>query len=332
MTCYIIRRLLLLIPTLLGITIVVFTISRVAPGDPVSSSIGPAGQIETTKTIDVRRTRMELYDLDAPIPVQYINWLSRVVHLDFGQSIKHHRPVIELIKERLPITILLNLMAFVIIYAVSLPVGVLSAVKHGSFLDKASSVIFLILWSLPVMWVGQLLIGYFAGPAFKSWFPPSGLSSIDVEQLPFLPWLVDRLWHLVLPVLCLSYTGFAYLTRQVRSALLENLYADYVRTVRAKGLSETAIIVRHVFRNSVIPLITIMSTLLPAMFGGSVIVEKIFSIPGMGLLAFEAVIMRDYNVIMAIATIAGALNVMAHLLTDIAYAIADPRIVFEAAT
>jgi len=320
-----------MIPTLLGITIMVFAISRIAPGDPVSLAMGPGGQMDAERAADVREVRMRLYGLDKPVPVQYAIWLGRVVRLEFGDSIKHHRPVIELIKERVPITLTLNLIAFVIIYAISLPLGVLAAVKHQQFFDRASSIILFMLWSLPVMLVGQMLIGYLCGPAFKNWFPPAGLSCNYADQLPFFPWLADRLWHLFLPVLCLAYTGFAYLTKQVRAGMLDNLRADYVRTARAKGLSNFTVIFRHAFRNSIIPIITIMATLLPAMFAGSVIIEMIFSIPGMGLLAFEAITTRDYNVVMAVATIAGVLNLAGLLLADIAYAIADPRISFESA-
>ncbi len=320
-----------MIPTLLGITIVVFAISRFAPGDPVSLSMGPGGMLDAQRAADVREARMRLYGLDKPVHVQYATWLGRVVRLDFGDSIKHHRPVIELIKERLLVTLTLNLISFVIIYAISIPMGVLSAVGRKKFLDRAGSVMLLMLWSLPSMWVGQMLIGYLCGPPLN-WFPPAGLSSNYAEQLPFFPWLADRLWHLVLPVFCLTYAGFAYLTKQVRAGMLDNLRADYVRTARAKGLSNWAVIFRHAFRNSIIPVITIMATLLPAMFGGSVIIERIFSIPGMGLLVFEAVTTRDYNVVMGVATIAGVLNLFGLLFADIAYAMVDPRISFEAAT
>lgn len=331
MLTYIIRRLLLMIPTMLEITMLVFAISRFAPGDPVSVSLGAAGQMDTHRSADVRQARLELYGLDKPVPVQYGIWLWRVIRLDFGDSIRHHRPVIDLIKTRLPITLTLNLIAFTLIYAISIPLGVLAAVRHGRFFDRASSVVLFMLWAVPSMWVGQMLIGYFCGPTFKNWFPPAGLSSNYAEQLAFFPWLADRLWHLTLPVICLTYSGFAYLTRQVRAGMLDCLGADYIRTARAKGLSNTAVIFRHAFGNSVISLITIMATLLPAMIGGSVIIEKIFSIPGMGLLAFEAITTRDYNVVMAVATIAGVMNMVGLLLADIAYAIADPRISFESA-
>ncbi|MGD0784423.1 MAG: ABC transporter permease [Sedimentisphaerales bacterium] len=329
MTTYIIRRILLMIPTILGITIMVFAISRAAPGDPVSLSMGPGGQMDAQRAADVRKVRMALYGLDKPIPVQYAIWLKRVVKLDFGDSIKHHRPVIDLIKERLPVTITLNLISIVIIYLISIPLGIFTAVRQGKFSDKVSSIILFMLWSLPSMWVGQMMIGYFCGPTFKNWFPPAGLSSNFADSLPFFPWLGDRLWHLVLPVICLSYSGFAYLTKQVRAGMLDNLRSDYIRTARAKGLDNWTVTFRHAFRNSVIPIITIMASLLPAMIGGSVIIESIFSIPGMGRLAFEAITTRDYNVVMAVATTAGFLDIVGLLLADIAYAIADPRISFE---
>jgi peptide/nickel transport system permease protein len=317
-----------MIPTLLGITVVVFAISRAAPGNPVTLSMGPGGMMDAQRAADVQAARMRLYGLDKPVYVQYATWLGRVVRLDFGDSIKHHRPVIDLIGERLPITLTLNLISFVLIYTISLPMGVLSAVGRKRFLDKASSVLLLMLWSLPSMWVGQMLIGYLCGPPLN-WFPPAGLSSNDAEQYPFFLWLADRLWHLVLPVFCLTYAGFAYLTKLVRAGMLDNLRADYVRTARAKGLSNWVVIFRHALRNSIIPVITIMATLLPAMFGGSVIIERIFSISGMGLLAFEAVTTRDYNVVMGVATIAGFLNLLGLLMADIAYAMVDPRISFE---
>jgi peptide/nickel transport system permease protein len=329
MTAYIIRRIMLMIPTLIGITIMVFAISRIAPGDPVSLSMGPGGQMDAERAADVREARMKLYGLDKPVPIQYAKWFWRVVRFDFGDSIKHHRPVIDIIKERFPITLTLNLIAFFLIYIISLPMGVLAAVKHKQFFDRVSSVLLFMLWALPSMWVGQMMIGYLCGPTFLNWFPPAGLSSNDADILPFLPWLMDRLWHLTLPVLCLTYGGFAYLTKQVRAGMLENLRADYVRTARSKGLSNWTVVIKHAFRNSVIPVITIMATLIPAMLGGSVIIEQIFSVPGMGMLAFEAVTTRDYNVVMAVATIGGLLNLVGLLFGDIAYAMVDPRISFE---
>jgi len=318
-----------MVPTLVGITIVVFAISRMAPGDPVSLGMGPEGQMDQARAADVQKARKQLYGLDKPIHIQYVTWLGRVARLNFGDSIKHHRPVIDLIKERLPITLVLNLISFTIIYIIAVPLGTLSALGHRRFSDKAISVGLVMLWSLPSMWVGQMLIGYMSGPTFLNWFPPAGLSGNSADTMPFFAWLNDRLWHLVMPVTCLTYGGFAYLTKQVRASMLDTLRMDYIRTARAKGLSNNAVVWRHAFSNSVIPVITIMATLLPAMFGGSVIIESIFSVPGMGLLAFESVTTRDYNIIMAVATIAGFLNIFGLLLGDLAYAMVDPRISFE---
>jgi len=318
-----------MIPTLLGITIMVFAISRIAPGNPLTIAMGPGGQMDAKRAAQVIEARKKLYGLDKPVHEQYLIWLKRVATLDFGDSIKHHRPVLELLKERVPITLMLNVVSFVIIYTVSIPMGVLAAVRHRRLFDRASSVVLFMLWSLPVMLVGQMMIGYLSGPV--GWFPPSGLSSNYAEDMPFFGWLLDRLWHLVMPVLCLSYTGFAYLTKQVRAGMLDSLRSDYVRTARAKGLSNLSVIFRHALRNSIIPIITLMATLLPAMLAGSVIIERIFSIPGMGMLFFEAVTTRDYNVVMAIATVGGFLNLLGLLLADIAYAVVDPRISFESA-
>ena len=318
-----------MIPTMLGITLMVFTISRMAPGDPVAMMLGPEAKLNSEKGMEIREAQMKLYGLDKPIPVQYVKWLGQIVRLNFGESFKHHRPVIELIKERLPITVSLNLIAFTIIYIVAIPMGVFSALNHKGWFDRSSSLILFILWSLPTMWAGQMMIGYLCSPEHISWFPPAGLSSNNADTLPFFPWLLDRIWHIILPVTCMTYGGFAYLSKLLRAGMLDNLRMDYIRTAKAKGLSTGVVIFRHAFRNSIIPMITIMAAILPAMFGGSLIIEKIFTIPGMGLLAFEAVTTRDYNVIMAVATIAGILNLTGLLFADIAYALVDPRISFE---
>ena len=174
-----------------------------------------------------------------------------------------------------------------------------------------------------------MLIMLFGGGDFWDIFPVYGISSIGAHSLPFIPWLLDRLWHLVLPVICLTYGGLAYLSRLTRAEMLEVIREDYIRTARAKGLSEKVVIYKHAFRNSVLPIITLLAFLLPGMFGGSVIIESIFSIPGMGQLGFEAVLARDYPVIMAITTISALLTLIGLLISDILYAVLDPRIKLE---
>ncbi|MBN1845917.1 MAG: ABC transporter permease [Sedimentisphaerales bacterium] len=329
MTGYILRRILMMLPTLLGITLLVFAVSRIAPGSPAESSRSLDGAWEADRAAEVLRARRELYGLDGSLPRQYVRWLGRVVRLDFGDSIRLQRPVRQVLAERLPVTILLNALAFVVIYAVSLPLGVWQAGHCGRWSERLSSLGLILLWSLPTIWVGQLLIGFFCGPTHWQWFPPAGLSSVQAEGWPFFTWLADRLWHLVLPVACLSYTGLAYLTQQVRGGTLETLGRDYIRTAWAKGLSRRQVMYRHALRNGLLPLITLTAGLLAALISGSVIIESIFSIPGMGRLAFEAVTARDYNVIMAVATLAGLLNLAGLLLADIAYALADPRVRFS---
>ncbi len=325
---YIIRRILAAIPTVVGITIVVFFISRIAPGDPVSWNLQSGGLAAGKQAAEVEEAQKHAYGLDRPLVVQYVSRLWNLLRFDFGYSISYNRPVTGLLKERLPVTLFLNFTAFIIIYMFSIPVGACSAVSHGRFFDRFSSIVLMVLWSVPIILVSQMMLGYLCGAGYFSFFPPGGLSSDGAEELPFFSWFLDRLWHLVLPVICLSYTGFAYVTKQVRAGILESLYAPYVKAARAKGLSEKVVFWRHVFRNSLISVITVTATLVPAMLGGSVIVETIFGIPGMGLLAYESAVSRDYNVVMSVAIVSGVVNVCAILLADLAYSVADPRVGF----
>jgi peptide/nickel transport system permease protein len=233
------------------------------------------------------------------------------------------------IAERLPITIQLNLISIFLVYIIALPFGVYSSTHVGSFADKILTVGFFFLYSLPSFWVAMLLIMLFGGGDFWDIFPVFGISSIGSESMGPLAWLLDRLWHLVLPIVCLTYGGLAYLSRLTRASMLEVIREDYVRTARAKGLSERVVIFKHAFRNALLPLITLFAFLLPSMFGGSVIIESIFSVPGMGQLGFEAVLSRDYPVIMAITTISAFLTLAGLLISDVLYAALDPRIKLE---
>ncbi len=259
---------------------------------------------------------------------------------DFGQSFSHGRPVISLIGEALPVTLLLNLLAFPIIYAVAIPTGVLAAVRKGTWIDTVTGALFVALWSIPVVWAGVLALGFLASEEWLGLFPVSGLHDKDAPAMLFLPsadngmgfqrgYLLDLLWHLCLPVACLVYGGFAVLSKQTRAAVLENLMADYARTARAKGLSERDVVIRHVLRNSLLPLITIFAALFPALLSGSVVVERIFSVPGMGSLLMESIVLRDRELLLAIGLMIGAVNIFALLLADILYAAADPRISFD---
>jgi len=332
MATYIIKRLLQIIPTLLGITLITFLIIQLAPGNPATLKLQMAGQGEMGESAMAKQIieqTKKLYGLDKPLTVQYLLWVKRVFTLDFGNSFKDHRPVLEKIAERLPITIQLNAISIFLVYLIAIPFGVFSATHADTLTDRALTLFFFFLYSLPSFWVAVLLIMFFGGGDFLDIFPVYGISSIGADSWSLFHWLTDRLWHLVLPVTCLTYGGLAYLSRLTRAEMLEVIREDYIRTARAKGLSERVVIFKHALRNALLPIITLLAFLLPAMFGGSVIIESIFSIPGMGQLGFESVLSRDYPVIMAITTISALLTLAGLLISDILYATLDPRIKLE---
>ncbi len=332
MKAYLIKRMLQMIPTLLGITFITFCIIQLAPGNPAVLKLQMASQGEMADTAYAKQVieqTKKLYGLDKPLPIQYLLWVKRVVTFDFGTSFKDHRRVWDKIAERLPITIQINVISIFLVYLIAIPFGIYSATHPDTLLDRALTLLFFFLYSLPNFWVAVLLIMLFGGGDFWDIFPVYGIASIGAENWPFWQQLLDRLWHLVLPVACLTYGGLAYLSRLTRAELLEVIREDYVRTARAKGLSERVVIFKHAFRNALLPIITLLAFLLPAMFGGSVIIESIFSIPGMGQLGFEAVLSRDYPVIMAITTLSALLTLLGLLISDILYAVLDPRIQLE---
>ena len=367
MTAYVIKRLFAMIPTMFGILLLTFVIVRLAPGNPVTLKLQAAqGLKETALSQQVTDEMLKLYGLKVDLPASYENfiaeattriygadpkdkpklsrkvlewagqngiqfkiWLVNVLQLNFGESFKDHRPVIDKIREALPITLCLNLIEFFVAYLISIPLGVYSAMHRESFGEKALMVLLFVLYSLPSFWVAYLLLMYFASGDHLNWFPLGGLMSEGADEYPFFLRLGNILWHLVLPVLVMVYGSFAYLTRFSRTTMLEVVRQDYVRTAWAKGLPRKKVIWRHAFRNSLIPQITLLGTLLPALLGGSVIIEQIFGIPGMGKLAFEAISSRDYPTIMAITSISAFLTLLSLLISDLAYAFVDPRISFQ---
>ena len=259
---------------------------------------------------------------------------------DFGTAFSRNRPSMDLIADHLPVTLLLNVIAIPIIYLVAVPSGMLAAINRGSFFDVGLGSIYVALYSFPVVLAGVLAIGFLASKDYLGAFPVAGLSSTDHESLLFLPrynpegqfepgFVLDILWHMALPVLCLVYTGFAVLSKQTRAAMLENFNADYVRTARAKGVPNKDVILRHVFRNSLLPLITMFVTVFPAMLAGSVVIERVFSIQGMGWLVIEAVNFRDRELLLANTVMIAAVNLVALLAADILYAFADPRVAYD---
>lgn len=368
MTTYFLKRLLAMIPTLFGITLITFFMIKLAPGNPVTLKMQAAQGLKAEAlSKEVSDQTLKLYGLKVDLPawyegfihnstlwiygedpkenpkfvrkaleaigqnaVQYKIWLFELSRWNFGTSFKDHRLVWDKIKEALPITLTLNLIEILIVYFISIPLGVFSAVRRESAADKSVMVFLFILYSLPSFWVATLLLMYFAGGDYFDWFPLVGIMSDGAETLPLGKMLLNIAWHLVLPVTAMVYGSFAFLTRFSRTTMLEVIKQDYIRTALAKGVSYKKAIWRHGFRNSLIPLITLMGTLLPALLGGSIIIEQIFSIPGMGRLAFESVLARDYPTIMAIATLSALLTLVSLLLSDLAYVWVDPRVSFKA--
>jgi peptide/nickel transport system permease protein len=269
---YTIRRLLLLIPTLFGITVVTFIIINLAPGDPVD--LINRGEMDARISPAAYHEMLHLYGLDDPIHVRYFTWLKRVATLDFGNSFLDHRPVKEKILERLPATLSLNVASFLIALVLAVPLGLYAAVRQHSRFDKLGGTALYLLYSLPEFWVALLLI-LFLGVKLKL-LPINGMQSIDARELGFFGYWGDRMMHMILPVFCLTYGELAFLSRFVRGSSLEVIRQDYIRTARAKGLDEARIVYTHVFRNTMIPVLTLLGLLLPTLISGSIIWNRSF--------------------------------------------------------
>ncbi len=323
MALFALRRLVLAIPLLIGITFVSFLVIQLAPG-------GPFDYLRTDSTSQdpklIERLNKE-YGLDQPTYVQYWRWLNRIAFLDFGRSFQpDSKPVMTKIGERLPITLLLNLVQMFVIVALAIPIGVTSATRQYSLFDKVTTVFVFVGFATPDFWLALLLMILFG--VQLDWLPISGLRSLNYEYMSFWQQQRDFLSHLVLPVSVVVFTGLAGLSRYMRQSMLEVIRQDYVQTARAKGLPEPVVIGKHALRNALLPVVTILGLSLPSLIGGSVIIESIFAIPGMGQLMVQSVFSRDYPVIMGNLVIVATLTLLANLLADIAYGLVDPRIRF----
>jgi peptide/nickel transport system permease protein len=321
MISYLAKRLAMMIPLLIGITLISFVVIHLAPGEPtdLQTDLNPKASAE------MRERLRERYGLDQPLPVQYGQWLGRLARLDFGESFaQDHRPVFDKIVERLPVTIMINLLSIVAILVVAVPLGVLSAVRRNSPFDRATTVLVFAGFAMPSFWLALLLMDYL-GVRFGL-FPIAGLKSIGFEYLGFGAQIWDVVHHLILPVFVSAFGGLAGFSRYMRANMLEVIRQDYILTARAKGLPESQVIYRHALRNALLPVITILGLSVPGLIGGSVIFETIFAIPGMGKLFYDGVMMRDYPLIMGILVIGAVLTLIGNLLADLGYALADPRI------
>jgi peptide/nickel transport system permease protein len=330
---YLIKRVLWMIPLLIGISLISFFIMHLAPGDITNNeaAFNPKASEES------RQKLRELYNLDKPVIVQYGLWLKRMGTLDFGNSFaSHQKPVFwqttdkdgnvtkGMIQEALPITLMINILGLIITLTLAIPLGIIAARKYTLWQDKSITLFNFIGFSIPGFWLSLLLM-YWLG-VINNWLPISGLHSINYESLDTWSKIKDSVSHLILPVIIPSVTGLAGITLFVKNGMLDVFHQDYITTARAKGLSEHKVVYTHALRNALLPLITIIGLSIPGLIGGSVIAETIFAIPGMGKLFFDSVLMRDFPVIMGILTIGSALTLIGNLLADLAYAWADPRV------
>ncbi|OQW69532.1 MAG: diguanylate cyclase [Methylotenera sp.] len=330
---YLVKRVLWMIPLLIGISLISFFIMHLAPGDITNNeaAFNPKASEES------RQKLRELYNLDKPVIVQYGLWLKRMGTLDFGNSFaSHQKPVFwqttdkdgnvtkGMIQEALPITLMINILGLIITLSLAIPLGIVAARKYTLWQDKSITLFNFIGFSIPGFWLSLLLM-YWLG-VMNNWLPISGLHSINYESLDTWSKIKDSVSHLILPVIIPSVTGLAGITLFVKNGMLDVFHQDYITTARAKGLSEHKVVYTHALRNALLPLITIVGLSIPGLIGGSVIAETIFAIPGMGKLFFDSVLMRDFPVIMGILTIGSALTLVGNLLADLAYAWADPRV------
>jgi peptide/nickel transport system permease protein len=319
MTRYILSRLLLAVPTLFGIVVLVFLLLHLAPGSPVSAFGGESGRRVSQKAaLEMQR----LYGLDRPLPERFGRWISRVVRFDLGESFVDHRPVLARIREALPYTLLLNGFALFLTLAIAVPLGVAAGGRPQGAFDTATGALLFALYSLPAFWAALLLQALFS--VKLRWLPLYGVAS---DAAP-AGWegLTDRLAHLALPLACLTYGSLAFFARLVRASVAEVRSADYVLAARARGLSRRQALWKHAFRNALLPLITVLGLVLPGLLSGSVIIERIFSWPGLGRLYFDSILARDYPVVLALSLLGAVTTLFVTLAADIAYAMADPRV------
>jgi len=338
MVSYLIHRSLLMIPTFIGITLIGFLIMRLAPGDPaelraaggLGAAAGGGISVEKRGAVDEAMAQWRAqYGLDKPLHVQYVVWLKNLFTLNFGDSFKDSQSVWSKIAERLLVTVKLNFWSILVVYLVAIPLGIYSATHPNSFADQVTTLAAFVLFAVPLVWAATMAIVFICGGDFYYLFPPGGIESLEFsENWSIWKKIKDHTWHLFLPVVLLSYDGFAGLSRYMRSSMLEVLRQDYVQVARAKGLQESIVIFKHVLRNSLIPQVTILASILPGLIGGSIIIETIFSIPGLGQLGYESVLARDYPTVLALLTVSSVLTLLGILISDIFLSVVDPRIAF----
>ena len=343
MRAYFLRRVLLVIPTFLGITLAVFVIMHFVPGGPVERQIlryrmaimseggvvGGAADVAVALPQSAIDEIRRFYGFDKPVHIRYAQWVWNLAHLDLGRSYIYQEPVWDVIKSRFPVSIFLGMTGFLLSYLVCIPLGVVKAVRHGTRLDVLSSVVVFLGYSVPGWALGTALLVLFGGGSFWSVFPLGGFRPFNWEFLSVGQKIVVQLHHMALPVLCYMVGSFATLTILTKNSLMENLGQDYVRTAFAKGLTERRVIFVHALRNSLIPLATGLGHVFGLVLAGSFLIEKVFNIDGMGYLGYTSILQRDYPVALGILVISSLLMLFGNILSDVIYTVVDPRIRFK---
>jgi microcin C transport system permease protein len=335
MTRYIATRLLLMLPTLLGVLTATFILVQFVPGGPVEQAIselrqrsqesGHGGELDAVQIEAIKK----LYGFDKPPLERFWLTVSSFARFDFGTSFQSNQDVWTLIKSKLPVSISLGLWSFLAGYLLSVPLGVAKAVREGSRFDALSTLAVLVGFALPGFVLGVVLIVLFSGGSFFEWFPLRGLVSDNWEELGWPARIVDYFWHLTLPLICLTIGGFATITMLTKNTFIEEIRKQYVLVARAKGLSERKVLYKHVFRNALLPIVTgLPAALVAAFFGGSLLIETLFSLDGLGLLSYESIVRRDYPVVLASVYLAALIGLGIKLLSDLLYVLVDPRVQF----
>ena len=344
MFLYIIKRLLFMIPTIFGIMLITFTVTQFVPGGPVEQMMaqisgygakgeaGGGGLYQGKQGLDDERVAQlrTLYGFDQPPVKRFITMMRQYLTFDFGESYYHHMGVVELVISKMPVSMSLGLWSFFIVYSVCIPLGIAKAVRDGSSFDVMTSSILLIGYAIPGFVLGIALIVLFGGGSFWSVFPLRGIVSDNWQEMGLAQKVLDYLWHMVLPVISSTVGSLAVMTLLTKNSFLEEIRKQYVLTARAKGLSENQVLYKHVFRNAIIPIITgFPGSFITAFFTGSLLIETIFSLDGMGLLAYNSVLNRDYPVVLGTLYFFTLLGLVSRLLSDLSYVMVDPRISFD---
>jgi len=343
MLTYILKRILLMIPTLIGALTLTFVIIQFVPGGPVETLIaemrggggssGDAGRVSARRDIDANQMAelRKLYGFDKPPLERYVSMMKNFAQFDLGKSFLRNKSVWQLIKDKLPVSVSLGLWTFLMSYLLSIPLGIAKAMREGSRFDLLTSILVLTGYSIPGFVLGVVLIVLFAGGTFLDWFPLRGLVSDNWIELSWPARIVDYLWHLTLPLACFSIGSFAVITMLTKNTFVEEIRKQYVLVARAKGLSERAVLYKHVFRNALIPIITgFPAAFVGAFFAGSLLIETLFSLDGLGLLSYESLVRRDYPVVLGTLYFFTLIGLVVKLVGDLLYVVVDPRVQFAA--